>query len=160
MMKAENRVKNGASHDGPVDTRWFQNSLKDLRVSQRELAGMLGVDASAVTLMLRGRRKMTAAEAALISRVLGVGVDEVMRRAGLDPRRAMVSEGKGMASAVSGGDGSPSGKGGSGVSAGEDGVVVVPVPLSDGRVVQIPLPVGLKREDAAKIAAIVVAFGG
>lgn len=146
---------------GTVDTRWFQNSLRDLRVTQRKLADMLGVDASAVTLMLRGRRKMTAAEAALISRVLGVGVDEVMRRAGLDPRRAMVSEGAGMGSAVSGGDGAPSGKGGAGGSgvAGE-GVVVVPVPLSDGRVVQIPLPVGLKREDAAKIAAIVVAFGG
>jgi hypothetical protein len=45
---------------------------------------MLALDAAAVSLMLRGKRKMTPHEAHQISMILGVPILEVMRRAGID----------------------------------------------------------------------------
>lgn len=65
-----------------VDQRWFQNQLQDKHISQRKLAKMLDLDPSAVSLMFKGRRKMTAAEAAELARLLNVSVDEILTRAG------------------------------------------------------------------------------
>lgn len=45
---------------------------------------MLEVDAAAVSLMLRGKRRMTPHEAHQVSMILGVPILEVMRRAGID----------------------------------------------------------------------------
>lgn len=45
---------------------------------------MIDVDAAAVSLMLRAKRKMTPHEAHQISVILGVPITEVMRRAGID----------------------------------------------------------------------------
>ncbi len=45
---------------------------------------MLELDAAAVSLMLRGKRKMTPHEAHQISMILGVPILEVMRKAGID----------------------------------------------------------------------------
>ena len=69
-----------------VDTRWFQDRLADKRLSQRQLAARMNLDPAAVSLMLRGRRKMSAAEAAEIARYLGVEVDEVLNHAGAQPQ--------------------------------------------------------------------------
>lgn len=69
-------------HHGEVDTRWFQNKLSDSRLSQRRLASMLGLDPAAVSLMLKGRRKMSVKEASELARLLNVSVDEVLTRAG------------------------------------------------------------------------------
>jgi len=66
-----------------VDTRWFQDRLADKRLSQRQLAARMNLDPAAVSLMLRGRRKMSAAEAAEIARYLGVEVDDVLHHAGV-----------------------------------------------------------------------------
>ncbi|MFN7609908.1 MAG: helix-turn-helix domain-containing protein, partial [bacterium] len=65
-----------------VDTQWFQERLRERDVSQRRLAKMLSLDPSALSLMFRGRRKMTTVEAAELSRILGVPLDEVMLHAG------------------------------------------------------------------------------
>lgn len=65
-----------------VDTRWFQGRLADKRLSQRKLAARLGLDPAAVSLMLRGRRKMTVIEAKEIARALGVEVGEVLGHLG------------------------------------------------------------------------------
>lgn len=54
----------------------------------RKLAGLMELDASAVSLMLNGKRKMTAGEAGTAARLLGVPVDEVLRHAGVDVRGA------------------------------------------------------------------------
>lgn len=66
-----------------VDSRWFQQRLMDQRMSQRAMAKLMGLDPGAVSLMLRGKRGMSAAEAAEIARLLDVAVDEVLLRAGI-----------------------------------------------------------------------------
>lgn len=67
----------------PVNTKWFRDRIADQRMSQRGLARLLGLDAAAVSLMLRGKREMKIAEAAAIARLLGVPADEVMAQAGV-----------------------------------------------------------------------------
>lgn len=66
-----------------VDTKWFRDRIADQRMSQRGLARHLGLDAAAVSLMLRGKREMKIAEAAAIASLLGVPADEVMQHAGV-----------------------------------------------------------------------------
>jgi transcriptional regulator with XRE-family HTH domain len=66
-----------------IDTRWFQNLLADRRISQRGLAKKLGLDAAAVSLMFRGKRRMQMHEAADVARLLGVSLDEVLEHAGI-----------------------------------------------------------------------------
>lgn len=143
-----------------VDTRWFQNHLADVSMSQRRLAKVLGVDAAAVSLMLRGKRKMTAAEAAEIARILGVGAQEVLVRAGVAatiparvPDRAAPVETTRLPSV----DGlqkletTPPG--------GQE-MFEIPVPMSDGSVARLLLPRALAKADADRIAALVSAFAG
>ena len=65
-----------------VDTKWFQGKLLDKGISQRKLAARLGLDPAAVSLMFRGRRKMTVVEAKEIARALGVAVQEVLAHFG------------------------------------------------------------------------------
>ena len=67
-----------------MDTLWFKDRLADKKISQRGLAKLLELDAAAVSLMLRGKRKMTPHEAHQISMILGVPILEVMRAAGID----------------------------------------------------------------------------
>jgi transcriptional regulator with XRE-family HTH domain len=66
-----------------VDTAWFKARLADRQISQRSLARTLGLDASALSLMFRGKRVMKIAEAVAIARLLGVPADEVMAHAGV-----------------------------------------------------------------------------
>ena len=69
---------------GPMNTLWFRNQLKDKHLSQRGLAKLLDVDSAAVSLMLRGRRRMTMSEAHRISNILALPVTEIMREAGIE----------------------------------------------------------------------------
>jgi transcriptional regulator with XRE-family HTH domain len=77
----------------PIDTQYFKDRLADRRMSQRELARKLGIDHSAVSLMLRGKRRMTLTEAADIARLIGAPASEVIAHAGvrMDSDGAMVS---------------------------------------------------------------------
>lgn len=70
-----------------INTRWFQDRLADRRISQRGLAKKLGLDAAAVSLMFRGKRRMQMHEAADVARLLGVSLDEVLAHAGVRPPR-------------------------------------------------------------------------
>lgn len=67
----------------PMNTKWFRGQLRDKDLSQRGLAKLLGIDPAAVSLMLRGQRRMTLQEAHRISEVLGVATAEVLREAGI-----------------------------------------------------------------------------
>lgn len=67
-----------------VDTHWFHGVLADKRMSQRRLAALMGLDPAAVSLMLRGKRKMSANEVAEMARLLGVSVQEILVRAGAE----------------------------------------------------------------------------
>lgn len=66
-----------------MDTKWFRDKLADRGMSQRGLARAMGLDAAAVSLMLRGRREMKLHESALIARLLGVPAEDVMKAAGV-----------------------------------------------------------------------------
>lgn len=69
-----------------ISTEWFQDRLRDRRLSQRQLAKMMGIDPAAVSLMFRGRRKMTVEEAAQIAVLLQSTTAEVMEAAGAPVR--------------------------------------------------------------------------
>lgn len=66
-----------------MDTTWFKDLLRAKKLSQRSLAKMLDLDPAAVSLMFRGKRRMGMKEAVALSKLLGVGIQEVNRRAGI-----------------------------------------------------------------------------
>ena len=61
-----------------VSATWFKERIGDLGMSQRQFAKKLGIDPSSLTLVLQGRRGVGASEAALMARLFGVDVAEVM----------------------------------------------------------------------------------
>lgn len=66
-----------------MDTFWFKQQLLDKKLSQRALSKLLELDPAAVSLMLRGMRRMTPSEAHKIAVIIGYDVTEVLRRAGV-----------------------------------------------------------------------------
>ena len=66
----------------PINTEWFRDKLAEKQLSQRGLAKLMGLDAAAISLMLRGKREMRIAEAALIANFLGVSTEEVIAHVG------------------------------------------------------------------------------
>lgn len=136
-----------------VDTRWFQDRLADKRLSQRQLAARMNLDPAAVSLMLRGRRRMSVTEAAEIARYLGVEVDDVLRHAGagLGPHEDVGPHEYGhqappLAPRLTNGQG-----------AGVD-MLEMPFPMADGLIARLTLPQKLTKADAQRIAAFVMAF--
>lgn len=67
----------------PIDTQWFIDRLAERRLSQRGLARLMGMDSGAVSLTLRGKRKMTMEEAAQIAVLLQRSTSEVLEAAGI-----------------------------------------------------------------------------
>lgn len=65
------------------DRGWFLEQMRRAGVTQRVIADRLGRDESAVSLMLRGRRRIRLDEAAELAKILGVSYDEVVERAGV-----------------------------------------------------------------------------
>lgn len=66
-----------------IDRDWFIDTLADQGKSVRGLARHMGVDASAASRMLSGKRKMRMDEAGIIARFLGASVTEVLAHAGV-----------------------------------------------------------------------------
>lgn len=66
-----------------INTKWFRDRLAERDMSLRRLAKLLELDPSAVSLMLRGMRTMTADEANRISGLLTIPVTEVLAQAGI-----------------------------------------------------------------------------
>lgn len=75
---------------GDVDTNWFTDTLSAKRLSQRGLARLLGCNASSVNRLIHGRRPLRFDEAERLAKFLGVGVSDVISRAGV----RVASEGK------------------------------------------------------------------
>lgn len=67
-----------------MNTEWFRQLMASKKLSQRQLARLLDLDPAAVSLMLRGQRKMTNQEAHQISVILGMPITEVLRQAGIE----------------------------------------------------------------------------
>ncbi len=68
----------------PLNRPWFQERLRTLKISQRQLAARIGLDPAAVSYMLAGKRAMSMDEAKAIADIFLVPVTEVMRQAGID----------------------------------------------------------------------------
>lgn len=66
-----------------VNTEWFRIKLHERKLSARGLAKKMDLDPASVSKMLRGQRRMTAAEANTIARILGLPTTEVLRQAGV-----------------------------------------------------------------------------
>jgi transcriptional regulator with XRE-family HTH domain len=66
-----------------INTEWFRERLAQKRISARLLSKRLGLDAAAVSLMLRGKRRMSLDEANKVAEELDVSVTEVLRQAGI-----------------------------------------------------------------------------
>ena len=64
----------------PIDTAWFHRQLETRGESVRGLARFMGLDASAVSRMLKGERKMSADEQDRISNFLGINLEEIAAR--------------------------------------------------------------------------------
>ena len=66
-----------------INTEWFRERLAHQQLSARSLAKKLGIDSAAVSLTLRGKRRMALEEANQIAEILDVPVTEVLRQAGI-----------------------------------------------------------------------------
>lgn len=72
-----------------VNTKYFKDLIADRHLSQRQLAARIrmangrAMDPAAMSLMLRGQRRMTIDEAAQIASALGVALDAVIENAGI-----------------------------------------------------------------------------
>lgn len=67
-----------------IDGRWFTATLADRRMSQRQLAKLMGVDPASVHRLITGKRPMRMDEATEIARLLSLPVADVLEHAGLD----------------------------------------------------------------------------
>lgn len=78
-----------------VNTQWFRSRLADKQLSQRQLAKLMKLDPGAVSLALRGQRRMTNEEVRTLADLLGVKATEVLRQLGIpvsdDVRRVPVA---------------------------------------------------------------------
>lgn len=132
-------------------------------MSQRELARHMRMDAGAMSLMLRGKRKMTVAEATAIAKALGVSVEEVVARAGSMPamigrtddpwggQRARASrELREAGSVVAGGSGA--------AGSAKEGLGDLVVPLPGGRSAVVRLPDDVTPAEVERIAGVLRGF--
>lgn len=69
-----------------VDKAWFEDQIKANKTSARQLAAKIGIDASAMSLIFSGKRKMSNEEAAAIALNLNVPLQDVLAHAGVDLR--------------------------------------------------------------------------
>lgn len=133
-----------ANSQDRTDTRWFRERLSDAQLSQRKLAQHLHLDPAAVSLMLRGKRKMSTKEATELAKLLRVPVQEVVLRAG---NTATVPVGHTVQFNPPAAKAPP-----------EPDMLELPVPLEGGGAALLRLPRRLKSVDAERISALVMAF--
>lgn len=69
----------------PIETSWFVDRLSSRQLTQRKLAKLMGLDPAAISLMFRGKRKITLEEAAQLAAILDVTTTEMFERVGLAP---------------------------------------------------------------------------
>jgi antitoxin component HigA of HigAB toxin-antitoxin module len=76
-----------AQHDvmpPDINQEWFKERLRQIKMSQRQLAKKIGLDPASVSYMFSGKRRMTMEEAKVLASHLLVPVTEVMRQAGIE----------------------------------------------------------------------------
>ncbi len=93
MPRSQQQVKAAALGDSmrivqcdvmtTINTQWFTDRLAERRLSQRQLAKLMGLDNAAVSLMLRGKRRMSLDEAAQLAVLLQSTTAEILEAAGV-----------------------------------------------------------------------------
>lgn len=68
-----------------VDTAWFVARLRSKRLSVRKIAILVGIDASSMSRVIRGRQPLRIEQATKVARLLEVSLYELLRRAGTEP---------------------------------------------------------------------------
>lgn len=66
-----------------IDSDWFYRRIAAREMSLREVARTIDMDPTALSRTLRGQRRLQMAEVEQLAATLGVGIDEVLRHAGL-----------------------------------------------------------------------------
>lgn len=66
-----------------IDVKWFRQQLAERGLSQRAAARLLGLDQSAISLTMTGKRRMHLPEAAAFAALLGLPVSDVLRHLGM-----------------------------------------------------------------------------
>lgn len=84
LMPAQHGGLSGLTNVTQINQAWFQERLRALKLSQRQLAKRINLDPAAVSYMFQGKRAMSMDEAKAIADQLFVPVTEVMRQAGID----------------------------------------------------------------------------
>lgn len=74
-----------AARAAAINTRWFKERMADRHLTQRKVAKSLELDPAAISLLLRGQRRLQMDEAAEMAQLLGVPLNEVLVAAGIDP---------------------------------------------------------------------------
>ena len=141
-----------------VDARWFRNTLDDQGKNQRSMAKALGCEPAAVNRILKGTRSLKAKEATAIAKYLGVDVEEVLRRAGVQKERKSALLYRDVEPEVIKDVPSVVVSVVKDVSVKEAKMLNIPVQLSGNGEAFVSLPVGLTKTDAEKIIALVSAF--
>ena len=67
-----------------INQAWFQQKLRERKISQRQLAKKMDMDPASISNLFAGKRRMTPEEAKTIAGYLLVPVTEVLRQAGVD----------------------------------------------------------------------------
>jgi transcriptional regulator with XRE-family HTH domain len=66
-----------------INAKYFRSALADADKSQRDMARALGVDPSAIVMLLKGKRRIQLDEAQKISRLINRPIEEVLAAAGM-----------------------------------------------------------------------------
>lgn len=65
-----------------IDSQWFFGRLEDARLSLRGMAKLMDMSPSSLSLRLAGKYKITMDEAALMARLLGATLEEIIQHSG------------------------------------------------------------------------------
>lgn len=76
-------MPNPSEYERNFDRQWFAHRIRAAGLTQRAIADRLGRDESAVSLMLRGRRRIKLDEASELAVMLGTTYEEVVEHAGV-----------------------------------------------------------------------------
>lgn len=71
----------------PTNKKFFEDLLRDRRMSLRQLSKRLDILPSQISLTFNGKRRMQASEAVRIAQILGAPLNEVMLNAGIEEVR-------------------------------------------------------------------------
>lgn len=81
--RLEGKKSASSSYEQNFDRQWFAHQLRAAGLTQRMIADRPGLDESAVSLMLRGRRRIRLDEASELAAMLGTSYEEVVEHAGV-----------------------------------------------------------------------------